>query len=115
MSHFPGHVVSLEDPIEYELPNVCQTNIHEIKYSDALKSVLRQSPDMICIGEIRDKDTADSVINAALTGHIVLSTIHTSSIEELFNRMKEWNCHQFSSVIKQVIFVDNFAYINYNI
>jgi type II secretory ATPase GspE/PulE/Tfp pilus assembly ATPase PilB-like protein len=115
MSNFPGHVVSLEDPIEYELPNVCQTNVQQIKYNDALKSVLRQSPDMICIGEIRDKDSADCLINAALTGHIVISTIHASSINDVFSRMKEWNCHQFTSIIKRIIFVNNFDYIIYNI
>lgn len=110
ISHFPGHVVSLEDPIEYELPNICQTNVTQISYADALKSILRQSPDIISIGEIRDKDSANCIINASLTGHIVLSTIHANSIDDVFIRLKEWNCENFSYVLNRIIFVEKFKY-----
>jgi competence protein ComGA len=110
MSHFPGHVVSLEDPVEYELPHICQTNVQQISYTDAMKSILRQSPDMICIGEIRDKDSANCIINASLTGHIVLSTIHANSIEDILHRINQWNYQNFTSILNRVIFVKNFQY-----
>ena len=110
MSHFPGHVVSLEDPVEYELPNVCQTNVQQISYAEALKSILRQSPDMICVGEIRDKDSANCIINAALTGHIVISTIHANSIDDILDRINQWNIDNLSSTLNRVILVKNFKY-----
>ena len=111
MSHFPGHVVSLEDPVEYELPHICQTSVQQISYTEALKSILRQSPDMICVGEIRDKDSANCIINAALTGHIVLSTIHANTIEDIFRRIDQWNCGELSSVLQRAILMKNFKYI----
>ena len=76
------NVVSLEDPVEYNIPNVSQSQIFpEIGYSFAtgLRSVLRQDPDVIMVGEIRDKETAKLAIQAALTGHLVFSTIHTNT------------------------------------
>lgn len=76
------NVMSLEDPIEYNLKNVSQSQVRpEIGYtfSSGLRSALRQDPDIIMVGEIRDKETAQLAIQAALTGHLVLSTIHTNS------------------------------------
>ncbi len=76
------NVLSLEDPIEYVMEGVSQSQIHpEIGYTFAtgLRTTLRQDPDIIMVGEIRDKETAQLAIQAALTGHLVLSTIHTNS------------------------------------
>jgi len=77
-----ANVVSLEDPIEYEIPGVAQSQVRpEIGYTFAtgLRSILRQDPDIIMVGEIRDKETAVLAVQAALTGHLVLSTIHTNT------------------------------------
>ena len=76
------NVVSLEDPVEYDVEGVSQSQVHpEIGYTFAsgLRSILRQDPDIIMVGEIRDKETAQLAIQAALTGHLVLSTIHTNN------------------------------------
>lgn len=76
------NVLSLEDPVEYNLPGVSQSQMRpEIGYTFAsgLRSVLRQDPDIILVGEIRDKETAQLAVQAALTGHLVLSTLHTNN------------------------------------
>ncbi len=76
------NVVSLEDPVEYNIPNVSQSQIMpEIGYTFAtgLRSILRQDPDVIMVGEIRDKETAQLAIQASLTGHLVFSTLHTNN------------------------------------
>jgi type IV pilus assembly protein PilB len=76
------NVVSLEDPVEYNIEGVAQSQVMpEIEYTFAsgLRSILRQDPDVIMVGEIRDKETAQLAIQAALTGHLVLSTIHTNN------------------------------------
>jgi energy-coupling factor transporter ATP-binding protein EcfA2 len=76
------NVVSLEDPVEYRMPDVSQSQVMpEIGYTFAagLRSVLRQDPDIIFVGEIRDKETAQLAIQAALTGHLVFSTLHTNT------------------------------------
>ncbi|MCX6781039.1 MAG: GspE/PulE family protein [Candidatus Magasanikbacteria bacterium] len=79
----PGvKIITLEDPIEYNLEGINQSQIDQSKgytYADALKSVLRQDPDICMVGEIRDLPTAEVAIQAALTGHLLLSTIHTNS------------------------------------
>jgi len=76
------NVVSLEDPVEYNIPGMNQSQVHpEIGYTFAngLRSILRQDPDVIMVGEIRDKETAELAINAALTGHLVMATLHTNN------------------------------------
>lgn len=76
------NVVSLEDPVEYDVDGVSQSQVHpEIGYTFAsgLRSILRQDPDIIMVGEIRDKETAQLAIQAALTGHLVLTTLHTNN------------------------------------
>ena len=76
------NVVSLEDPIEYDIPGVNQSQVQpDINYTFAngLRSILRQDPDIIMVGEIRDRETARLAIQAALTGHLVLSTLHTNN------------------------------------
>jgi type II secretory ATPase GspE/PulE/Tfp pilus assembly ATPase PilB-like protein len=76
------NVLSLEDPVEYNIEGVSQSQVRpEIgyKFADGLRAALRQDPDIIMVGEIRDKETAQLAIQAALTGHLVLSTIHTNN------------------------------------
>lgn len=84
------NVVSVEDPVEYEIPQVAQSQVHpEIGYTFAsgLRSILRQDPDIIMVGEIRDKETAQLAIQAALTGHLVFSTIHTNTAAGVIPRL----------------------------
>lgn len=84
------NVVSIEDPIEYEIPQVAQSQVHpDIGYTFAsgLRSILRQDPDVIMVGEIRDKETAQLAIQAALTGHLVFSTIHTNTAAGVLPRL----------------------------
>lgn len=85
-----SNVVSLEDPVEYEIPGVAQSQVRpEIGYTFAsgLRSILRQDPDIIMVGEIRDKETAQLAIQAALTGHLVFSTIHTNTASGVIPRL----------------------------
>lgn len=85
-----NNAVSLEDPIEYDIPGVNQSQVHpEINYSFAngLRSILRQDPDVIMVGEIRDEETARLAIQASLTGHLVFSTIHTNSAVGVIPRL----------------------------
>jgi general secretion pathway protein E len=84
------NVVTLEDPIEYQLDGVSQTQINEKKgltFAGGLRNVLRQDPDIIMIGEIRDQETAVMAIQAALTGHMVFSTLHTNDAAGAVNRL----------------------------
>ncbi len=74
-------IITIEDPIEYHIENISQTQINEdsdYSFASGLRSILRQDPDVILIGEIRDKETAEVALNASLTGHLVLSTLHTN-------------------------------------
>jgi general secretion pathway protein E len=87
-----GHnkLVTVEDPIEYTLPGVTQLQIKPeigLDYPAALRSVLRNDPDVIMVGEIRDRETADIALRAALTGHLVLSTLHTNSAAGAITRL----------------------------
>ena len=84
------NVLSLEDPIEYSIAGINQSQVHpEIGYTFAsgLRNILRQDPDIIMVGEIRDKETAQLAVQAALTGHIVLSTIHTNNAVGVIPRL----------------------------
>ncbi len=74
-------IITLEDPIEYKLPGINQSQVNWAKgytFAQGLRSILRQDPDIVMVGEIRDLETADTAIQAALTGHLVLSTVHTN-------------------------------------
>ena len=75
-------IITIEDPIEYELKGISQTQIEKSRgytFATGLRAIVRQDPDIILVGEIRDDETADIAVNSALTGHLVLSTIHTNS------------------------------------
>ncbi|MCU7376091.1 GspE/PulE family protein [Paucibacter sp. O1-1] len=86
-----GHdkVVTIEDPVEYELPGVLQIPVNERKglsFARGLRSILRHDPDRIMVGEIRDAETAEIAVQSALTGHLVLSTVHANSVFDVFSR-----------------------------
>lgn len=85
-------IVTIEDPIEYHLPGIVQTQTDNEKgydFATGLKSILRQDPDVILVGEIRDGETAEIAMNAALTGHLVFSTLHTNNAAGTFPRLVE--------------------------
>ncbi|HUQ72564.1 MAG TPA: GspE/PulE family protein [Planctomycetaceae bacterium] len=90
-SHGSGKsLVTLEDPIEAEIAGVAQTQVHrpvEFTYAVGLKSLMRQDPDAILVGEIRDRDTAETVFQACLTGHLVLTTFHAGSAAQAVTRL----------------------------
>jgi len=81
-------IITLEDPVEYKLKGVVQTQVtHDYSFAEGLRSVLRQDPDVILVGEIRDRDVAETAVQAALTGHLVFSTLHTNSAAGAFARL----------------------------
>ncbi len=85
------NIVTLEDPIEYELKGVTQVGINEktgMTFAYALRSILRQDPDVIMVGEMRDSETANIAVEASLTGHLVLSTLHTNTAVAAITRLK---------------------------
>ena len=89
-SREPISVITLEDPVEYEIKGVRQVHIHHshgVTFASGLRSALRQDPDVIMVGEIRDQETARVAIHTALTGHLVFSTLHTNSALEAIPRL----------------------------
>jgi type II secretory ATPase GspE/PulE/Tfp pilus assembly ATPase PilB-like protein len=82
-------IITIEDPIEYHLPGIVQTQVNDKGYTfaEGLRAVVRQDPDIIMIGEIRDNETADIALNSALTGHLVFSTLHTNDAAGTFPRL----------------------------
>lgn len=83
-------IITLEQPVEFEIPGIEQSQIEPLKwytYEEGLKAILRHDPDVILVGEIRTKETAEIALNAAMTGHLVLSTVHTNSAVEAISRL----------------------------
>ncbi len=92
------NIVTVEDPIEYEMFGVNQVQTHAaigLTFAEALRQILRQDPDIVMVGEIRDFDTADVAVKAALTGHLVLSTLHTNDAAGVFPRMTDMGIEPF--------------------
>lgn len=89
MVHRPEiKIITIEDPVEYHLDGIVQTQTsEEYSFADGIKAILRQDPDVIMVGEIRDNEVASTAINAALTGHLVFSTLHTNSAVASFPRL----------------------------
>ncbi|HAN23316.1 MAG TPA: type II secretion system protein GspE, partial [Microbacterium ginsengisoli] len=86
------NVVTIEDPVEYRLPGISQMQVNPragLGFSTALRSILRADPDVLLVGEIRDRETAITSIEAALTGHLVLSTMHTNDAPSALTRLVE--------------------------
>jgi type II secretory ATPase GspE/PulE/Tfp pilus assembly ATPase PilB-like protein len=91
-------IITVEDPVEYEVPGINQTQVHSeigLTFATALRSVLRQDPDVVMVGEIRDRETADIAIRASLTGHLVLSTLHTNDAAGALTRLIDMGLEPF--------------------
>jgi len=89
---FSRNIVTIEDPIEYRLENISQTAVNNaagLTFSTILRSVLRQDPDVILVGEIRDKETAEIAMQAALTGHFVFTTLHANDSTTTLTRLMD--------------------------
>lgn len=92
------NLITVEDPVEYRLPGLSQVQVNEkagLTFAAALRSILRQDPDTVMIGEIRDKETGTIAIEAALTGHLVLSTLHTNDAPSAVTRLTEMGIEPF--------------------
>jgi general secretion pathway protein E len=92
------NVLTVEDPIEYELPGVGQTQVNariDMSFAKALRAILRQDPDVIMIGEIRDLETAQIAVQASLTGHLVLATLHTNDAPAAITRLLDMGIEPF--------------------
>jgi len=91
------NIITIEDPIEYHLPGLSQMQVNpgaNFTFATGLRSILRQDPDVIMVGEIRDKETAEAALDAAMTGHMVLTTLHTIDAPTAFSRMKDLGIEQ---------------------
>jgi general secretion pathway protein E len=102
------NIITIEDPVEYQLPGVGQMQINTkiaLTFAQGLRSVLRQDPDVIMVGEIRDRETAEIAIHAALTGHLVLSTLHTTDSIGALTRLLDMGIEPFlvSSAVTAII------------
>ena len=95
----PGKmIITFEDPVEYEIPGIFQINVNhkiDLSFASALRSILRQNPDVIMVGETRDFETAEMAINASLTGHFVLSTLHTNDASSAPGRLIDMGVQPF--------------------
>lgn len=98
-------IITVEDPVEYQIPGINQTQVNakiEMTFANGLRAILRQDPDVVMIGEIRDKETAEIAIQASLTGHLVLSTLHTNDSASSATRLIDMGVEPFlvaSSVV----------------
>ncbi len=102
------NIVTVEDPVEYRLSGIVQVQVHEkagLTFAAALRSILRQDPDVVLVGEIRDLETAQTAIQASLTGHLVLSTLHTNDAANAVTRLADIGVEQFKigSALRGVI------------
>jgi len=99
------NIVTIEDPVEYRIPGIRQTQVNiraGYTFANGLRAILRQDPDIVMVGEIRDKETANIAVHAALTGHLVLSTLHTNDAPGALPRLIDMGVEPFlvaSSVV----------------
>ncbi len=101
-------IFTIEDPVEYQLEGITQLQVNSaiaLDFARSLRSVLRQDPDIILVGEIRDKETAQIAIQAALTGHLVLTTLHTNTAAGAFTRLRDMGIEEYliASTIRGVV------------
>ncbi|MGI9439226.1 MAG: GspE/PulE family protein, partial [Parvibaculales bacterium] len=92
MNDISRNIMTVEDPVEYALHGISQTQVNPkigMTFADGLRSILRQDPDTVMVGEIRDKETAEIAVQASLTGHVVLSTVHTNSAAAAVTRLMD--------------------------
>jgi len=108
ISNIETNIITIEDPVEYQLPLINQVQVNErtdLSFANILRHVLRQDPNIIMVGEIRDKETAEIAIQAALTGHLVISTLHTNDSAGAVTRLQDMGIEPFliSSALTGVI------------
>jgi len=102
------NIVTLEDPVEYKMDGINQIQVNAdvgLTFANGLRSILRQDPDVVMVGEIRDKETAELAVQAALTGHLVFSTLHTNSASGILPRLLDMDIEPFliASTVRTVI------------
>jgi type II secretory ATPase GspE/PulE/Tfp pilus assembly ATPase PilB-like protein/8-oxo-dGTP pyrophosphatase MutT (NUDIX family) len=102
------NIVTVEDPIEYRLPGIVQVQVNEragLTFASALRSIMRQDPDVLLIGEIRDRETAEIAIQASLTGHLVFSTLHTNDAASAVTRLVDVGVapYKIATAVKAVL------------
>jgi len=102
------NIVTVEDPVEYRLQGIVQVQVHEkagLTFSAALRSILRQDPDVVLVGEIRDRETAQIAVQASLTGHLVLSTLHTNDAPNSVTRLVDigMEAYKIASALRGVV------------
>ncbi len=93
------NIITVEDPVEIRLPLIRQVQVHAeigMTFANALRSILRQDPDVVLIGEVRDEETARIALQAAMTGHLVLTTLHTNDAPGAIARLRDFNCPSFA-------------------
>jgi len=98
ISSVEKNIITIEDPVEYELPLIRQTQVNpkaDVSFANGLRSILRQDPDVIMVGEIRDKETMEVAIQASLTGHLVFSTLHTNDAPSSLTRLIDMGLEPF--------------------
>lgn len=91
-------IITVEDPVEYQIPGITQIHVHEqigLTFATILRNILRQDPDIIMIGEIRDRETAEIAIQSSLTGHLVLATLHTNDSVSAITRLVDMGVDTF--------------------
>src|SRR6185437_4554035 len=92
------NIMTIEDPIEYDVEGINQMQVNpkeDLTFANGLRSILRQDPNIILVGEIRDEETADIAVNAAMTGHLVLSTLHTNDATTAIPRLMDMGIEPF--------------------
>ena len=92
------NILTIEDPVEYQLPGVVQANVNRkagLTFATGLRTIVRQDPDVILVGEIRDSETAEIAVEAALTGHLVLSTLHANDSAGAIARLIDMQVEPF--------------------
>ena len=98
LNQITTNIITVEDPVEYRLPGVMQVQVNEkidMSFSRALRSILRQDPDVVLVGEMRDAETAQIGLRAAMTGHLVLSTLHTNDAPSSVTRMLDMQVEDY--------------------
>jgi type II secretory ATPase GspE/PulE/Tfp pilus assembly ATPase PilB-like protein/8-oxo-dGTP pyrophosphatase MutT (NUDIX family) len=108
LQHRGVNIITVEDPVEYRIPGIVQVQIHEkagLTFASALRSVLRQDPDVVLIGEIRDRETAAIALQASLTGHLVFATLHTNDACSSITRLTDLgvDCAKLAGALKGVV------------
>ena len=108
LNDFRKNIVTVEDPVEYRMENINQIQVNSksgLTFSKGLRSILRQDPDIIMVGEIRDHETAEMAVRAAITGHLVLSTLHTNDAASSISRLLDMGIKAYlvSAAVKGII------------